>query len=122
MWRKVEGLVRKILPTFSGEELSPQEREGHLKAAHELDVMHADLATTLGVGASTLGQLADEMERLLSDPEIQREWRELFDAKVEELGRGLDGYESFALWAEAGRIVEKQRQSEAISKENPETI
>lgn len=111
MWREFERLYRRVLPLFPEAELPPIKKQELLREAHGIDTRVADMATALGVGGQDIQSVVEKAEKLMNDPEVRKiYYEELFDQKVEELGRGIDGFESFTLWAEAGRIVEERQR------------
>lgn len=103
-WRFFEGLFRKALDVVP--KISTTEKGELLSTAHDGDCMLADLETALRRPITM--DLLDNLEAWIKDPEHQREHNRLFREEVERLGRGLNGYESLALWQRAHEIIENR--------------
>ncbi len=112
-WRRFENMARGAFSYFKrqGVPFAPIEEKEMLSGAHLADTLVADVATSIGVGAVGLDGLVKEMTRLLEDREIQRIYKEELWPEWFQTHKTINGYESWALHARAGRIAEERRRA-----------
>ena len=122
-WRVFEGIVDRFLGLLNGggEPLTLQETSDIQTTAHEADVMVADIGTTLAMGGVEVEGVADEMSRLLNDPEIVRIYNEELWPEWFRNHETIDGVQTWALRAEAGRISQERRLA-ALEEEPPSIL